>query len=415
MSWATLTRGVTWQAALAAFAVYSCMYAFRKPYTAATYEGIMWWGLPYKVGLVVAQTSGYALSKFYGIRFIGALEPSRRKELIWVLIGVSWLALLGFALSAYSSVGVFFLFINGLPLGLVFGVVFSYLEGRRSTEFLGAWLASSFVFSSGAVKSIGKWLMMEWEIGAEWMPFVAGSLFVLPIFLFSEWLDRTPEPDGDDLKARMRRLPMGAVERQAFLRHLGWGVVLLVAVYVMLTLLRDIRENFAAEIWSEFGYGQNAAVFTQTELPVTLSVFVLMTLLVGVRDNRRALWLNHVFIGCGLLLAAGATLAFQKNLIGPVAWFTATGLGLYLGYLPFNGLLFDRLLSVFKGSGNVGFVMYIADAFGYLGSVSVLLIKEFASVNWSWNVFLQQGLLFTAFLGSALMGSAWFFFKNRVG
>ena len=39
-------------AAAAAFAAYFCMYAFRKPFTAATFEGLSLWGLGFKTVLV---------------------------------------------------------------------------------------------------------------------------------------------------------------------------------------------------------------------------------------------------------------------------------------------------------------------------------------------------------------------------
>jgi hypothetical protein len=67
--------------------------------------------------------------------------------------------------------------------------------------------------------------------------------------------------------------------------------------------------------------------------------------------------------------------------------------GLYVAYLPFNCLYFERLISTYSVNGNVGFVMYIADSFGYLGTVIVLLIKEFVSLQFSWVYFLS--ILFT--------------------
>ena len=42
------------------------------------------------------------------------------------------------------------------------------------------------------------------------------------------------------------------------------------------------------------------------------------------------------------------------------------------------------MLAAYKVPGNVGFVIYIADAFGYLGTVVVLLVKEFISLKYSW-------------------------------
>src|SRR3954465_6560316 len=92
-------KGVsTMLAALSAFCVYSCMYAFRKPFTAAGYEGYTFLKVDYKIWLVIAQTIGYTLSKFYGIRFIAELKNEKRTITIIKLIAVGWIALLLFAI-----------------------------------------------------------------------------------------------------------------------------------------------------------------------------------------------------------------------------------------------------------------------------------------------------------------------------
>ena len=46
------------------------MYAFRKPYTAATYDQIEEFGLDYKEVLILTQVIGYTISKFIGIKFV---------------------------------------------------------------------------------------------------------------------------------------------------------------------------------------------------------------------------------------------------------------------------------------------------------------------------------------------------------
>ena len=51
-------------ASLSAFATYSCMYAFRKPYTLCIFEGLWFWGILYKVWLITAQVIGYTLSSW---------------------------------------------------------------------------------------------------------------------------------------------------------------------------------------------------------------------------------------------------------------------------------------------------------------------------------------------------------------
>src|SRR5215469_10740626 len=122
-------------AGAAGFSAYFAMYAFRKPFTAATFEAVPGWGfaLDYKIALVVAQVAGYALSKFIGVKVISEIEARNRARAILALIGVSWLALVAFALLP-APWNVIALFVNGLPLGMIWGLVYGYMEGRRVSE-----------------------------------------------------------------------------------------------------------------------------------------------------------------------------------------------------------------------------------------------------------------------------------------
>src|SRR5258708_26034465 len=177
---------------LSSFVVYTCMYGFRKPFTAASFEGIYLFGISYKVVLVIAQVLGYMLSKFYGIRFIAGMEPAKRAGFIIKLILTAWLSLLLFGLvpAHYNFI---FMFINGLPLGMVWGLVFGFLEGRKVTELMGAILATSFIFASGLAKTVGKGLILH-GISETWMPFIAGAVFVGPLLLSTCLLNPTPPP-----------------------------------------------------------------------------------------------------------------------------------------------------------------------------------------------------------------------------
>jgi hypothetical protein len=156
-------------AGIAAFAAYACVYAFRKPFTAASFEGLQLFGIQYKIVLVISQVAGYALSKFLGIRLISAMGPAHRAKSMMALISVALLSLLGFAITPIWMGPVWF-FINGLPLGMAWGVVFGYLEGRRATEALAAMLCVNFIISSGFVKTVGKWLIQVQGIQNSEMP-----------------------------------------------------------------------------------------------------------------------------------------------------------------------------------------------------------------------------------------------------
>lgn len=395
---------------LAAFSAYFAMYAFRKPLTVATFGGVDLHplGLDYKSALVIMQVIGYAVSKFFGIRIISGFGRRGRAAAIAGLIGLAWLALLAFAV-APPSLGLACIFFNGLPLGMIWGLVFSYIEGRRVSELLGAMLCASFIVSSGVVKTVGA-LLLQAGVSERWMPVLAGLPF-MPLLLLSLWiLERLPPPSPEDEAERTRREPMTRRNRADFLRENGLPLVLLVSGYVLLTALRDFRDNFAAEIWSALGYGGSAAVFSQSELPVAIIALSGLAALMLVRDNVRALLAMHGLILLGGLAMGLGTLAFQAGWLGPMPWMIISGAGLYLAYTPFNGMLFDRMIAVLGKVSNAGFLIYIADSSGYIGSVALLVWRSLFAPGLDWlPVFI--GCIYAASLlvaGFTLCSAAYF-------
>ena len=141
-------------ASLAAFGAYTAMYAFRKPFSAATFSGQEIGGISLKVLFVVAQLVGYTLSKFLGIKIVSEAGAGRRIALIAGLIGLAFLPLVLLP-QVPPWAQVVCLFVNGLPLGMIWGLIFGFLEGRRVTEFLGLGMSVSFIFASGWTKSVG--------------------------------------------------------------------------------------------------------------------------------------------------------------------------------------------------------------------------------------------------------------------
>lgn len=385
---------------IASFVVYSSMYGFRKPFTAASYEGYKLFGISYKVVLVIAQVVGYMLSKVYGIRFIATMKPSRRAITIILMILMAWVSLLLFAIVPFPY-NFIFMFLNGLPLGLVWGLVFGFLEGRKMTELLGAVLSTSFIFASGLAKTVGKYIMLQLHISEWWMPFAAGAFFIIPLLLSVWMLQQTPEPSAADKASRTLRKPMNTEERKVFVKNFGRILVPVVAAYTLLTILRDFCEDFANELWTETGYEHNAGIFSQTSTFISLLVLAIVGCFFMIRNNYRAFQLTYAVILLGFFLAAAATFLFQLHLISALIWFVAATSGLYLGYIPYNCLYFERMLATFKVQGNVGFVIYIADAFGYLGTVTVLLLKEFVTIKYSWVNFFS--LLFYVFAGFGIL------------
>jgi len=362
------------------------MYAFRKPFTVATFENLVFFGLDYKIILIVTQVLGYALSKFIGIKLISELRSSKRLVYLLLMISLAQMSLIlfGWIPAPYNTI---FMFINGLSLGMVWGVVFSYLEGRRFTEILGVALCSSFILSSGAVKSVGLYIMNSWQISEVWMPAVTGSIFLVPFFVCAFFLNRLPPPTEADISLKVNRKAMTAHDRKKVLAKFRFPLFILILFYVALTALRDFRDNFSREIWDAVGYQDNASIFTLSELPIAIFVLLIMASMVFVKQNEQAFKYYHYLLIFGASLVGLSSFFFQAGVLNPMIWMILVGFGLYLCYVPFNGLFFDRMIATFRINGNSGFLIYVADSFGYLGSIGVLLYKNFGESHISWLQF----------------------------
>ncbi|WP_437902608.1 DUF5690 family protein [Sorangium sp. So ce327] len=404
-------------AVIAAFATYFCMYAFRKPFAVGSYKGMV--ALPLLPALdlkslyIIAQVLGYCASKFLGIKVVSEMPPERRALAILACIGVSEVALVlfGLAPAPYAAV---FLVLNGLPLGMVWGLVFGFLEGRRVSDLLGAGLCASFIVASGFVKTVGK-ITLGWGVPEVWMPAVTGALFFPPLLLSVWMLAQIPPPSVDDEALRTRRAPMDRAARRAFVLANGGGLATLVLGYVVLTAYRDFRDNFAREIWDALGYTDQPAILTTAEIPVAIGALLSVAVMIGIRNNRAALVAIHGVMVAGAALAGLSTALYQAGVIGPVAWMISVGLGLYVGYVPYNCVLFDRLIAAVGSVATAGFLITAADAFGYLGSVALLLYKSFGQAKRSWLEFFLGFSYATAFLCGALFAAsaAYFWLRTR--
>jgi MFS family permease len=355
-------------------------------------------GIGYKELLVIVQAIGYLSSKFYGIAFIGGLNRSGRWKTIFLLVGISWIAWLLFAITP-APYNIIFLFMNGFPLGLLWGVIFSYIEGRRATDFIGAALAVSFIFSSGFVKSVGNYLMVVQGVAEKWMPFVAGAVFVPFLILFVYLMERIPPPMSDDVAVRTARVPMTKLQRVAFVRTFLPGIVLLVLLYAFLTIFREIRDNFIANMWQEMGYSNQPELFLQTEVPITLAILVLIGSMIIIRNNYKAFIVSLIFVMAGFIVAGISTYLFVNHELNPVTWVTMVGMGLYMGYIPYNCVLFERLIATFRIPANVGFLIYLADSVGYIGSVGVIITKGIFKLNLRWTVFYSNSVIILSVIG----------------
>jgi hypothetical protein len=146
-------------------------------------------------------------------------------------------------------------------------------------------------------------------------------------------------------------------------------------VYLFVTILRSVRADFAAEIWTGLGVTPDARLFSRSEMAVALVIAMLNGAMVLVTDNRRAFFLALGLSALGLALTASVVLALNADALNPFAFMVLLGIGLYLPYIAVHTTVFERFLALTRDRGTLGYFMYLADAFGYLGFVAVLLLN----------------------------------------
>lgn len=399
-------------AVFAAFTTYFCMYAFRKPFSAGKFEGLEWWNIELKTALVISQILGYMLSKYIGIKVCSEMTRGRR---VFALVGfIVWaeLALVAFAVVP-NDLKLVALFLNGLPLGMVWGLVVWYLEGRRTSEILLAGLSCSFILASGVVKDAGRYLMSEFRVSEWWMPAATGLLF-LPVYLLSIWLlDQIPEPDEADVEARVEREPMDGKHRTSFLVTFWPGLLMLFVAYFFLTAYRDFRDNYGVEIFARLGYDGEPAIFTQAETVVAFGVIGSLALLSLIKDNRKGLVGAYFIMTSGVVILGASNFLREREVIDGFWWMTLVGLGSYLAYVPYGSVLFDRLIASTRVVGTAVFAIYVADALGYTGSVGVMLFRDRVYGGVSRLEFFTGFTYFMSLLGCAMLAASCLYFLRR--
>lgn len=389
-------------AAAAAFGTYFCMYGFRKPFTAASFAGTDVWGIDLKTLVVSTQVLGYMVSKFIGIKVISEMPPQRRALAILVLIALAELALVLFGVSPRPW-NTAWLFFNGLSLGMVFGLVLGFLEGRRLTEALTAGLCASFILADGVTKSVGSWLL-ERGVAEDWMPSAAGLLFLGPLCIGVAMLSRIPLPTDHDIAERTARQQLNRGERWSLYGRYAGGLSMLIVMYLLLTVMRSVRGDFAPELWRGLGEPAAPGTFTRSELLVTLGILLASGCAVFVRDNRAAFFVSLGTCCAGFVLIGTALLGQQTRVIGAFPFMVMIGLGMYLPYVAMHTTVFERLLAMTRERGNLGFLMYVADAFGYLGYVFVMVTRNLWTTTgdflqfFIWLCWLATGLAFVCLM-----------------
>ena len=382
---------------------YSLVYALRKPFTAAEFEGLQVFGMDYKIVVSIIQLLGYVSAKLLGIKYISELRPEGRLKFIIGSAALSEISLIAFGLlpMPYNIMALYF---NGLSLGCMWGVIFSFLEGRRTTDILASIMGVSMALSSGVAKSLGLYTLNVLHVSEFWMPALIGAI-AFPLLCFTGWMmTRFPQPTAADIASRSVRVTLNGHQRWALFRRFMPLLIMLFAANLLLTVQRDIKEDFIVCIIDVSTVSSWA--FAQIDSIATLVLLATFALLSTTYDHLKVLCILLVLSTCGMGTLAFLGANFEQVGLPTTIWLFLQSLCLDMAYLSFQTIFFERFIACFKIKGNVGFFTITIDFVGYLGTLALLLFKEFYASHIDWASFYNSMSLYIgivcclAFIGS---------------
>lgn len=361
--------------------------SFYPLYTAAAFEDVEFFDMDYKVVVTISQIVGYVISKFMGIKLISELRREERLRFILMSVVMAELSLVFFGLLS-APYNIAAMFLNGLSLGCMWGVIFSFIEGRRMTDILASLLGVSMVISSGTAKSAGLYVMNNLHVNEFWMPALIGAVALPLLALLGYALNRLPQPTEEDIAMKSERATLNGKQRWELFKNFMPFLMMLFVANIAIVVLRDIKEDFLVNIIDVSEY--SPWLFAKIDSVVTLIILVVFGLMVFVKDNLKALSILFGLIIMGMIVMSVVSFGQERFQLSPVVWLFVQSLCLYIAYLTFQTIFFDRFIACFKIHGNVGFFIVTTDFLGYTGTVLVLVLKEFCNPHIDWAVFYNQ-------------------------
>ena len=177
------------------------------------------------------------------------------------------------------------LFFNGLSLGCMWGVIFSFLEGRRVTDLLASLFGLSIAVSSGTAKSIGLFVVDTLHVSEFWMPELIGAVALPLLAGLGYILDHLPKPTAEDKALRVERVTLNKQQRWNLFRSFAPILTLLFFANLFLTVLQDVKEDFLVKIIDVNAAGLSPWVFAKVDGVVTLIILAIFATLAVMKSH----------------------------------------------------------------------------------------------------------------------------------
>lgn len=374
------------------FIAYFMAYCIRSPLFVNEFANeTVFGGLDLKIAYVMAQNIGYALGKIPSVLYAANL-PQRR--LFLALNCLCFMAMLFICFPAFIHSNVFRCFCvmaSSFCLSPIYAMMVRYMEGRLMSDAIISFFSLSWILPSSVVKTVGQMLLNAGMKPYEMTVLLAVIGYVL-FAIFTYLLHHSPPPSVADKRAKGLRRSTKGDDKWAFMRKYSPGLTCIVAAYMVLTAIRQFRDYFAPEIYSDLLDETNVdpAIYTTTELPVGVVAMLCMATFYFLKDNFKA------FRGMLMVMILGSLVVFlisfgylSKIYADGVLYMAVLGSGVFLAYIPPGSMLFDRLMSVSGDNMTSTFIIYIMDGSAYICTLSMLMYKNFgADEDMSYSTFL---------------------------
>ena len=190
--------------------------------------------IPLKDWLSYAFTVGFFIGKWPAYKFVPSITRSQRLHVLIVLFTLTsffftmFLPLQG----PYSApIKIISILIGSICCSAIFGIEFTYLEGRSNGDTYIAAVNCTVFFGSSICRAVGS-ALIRWGVVDSWMPILLVVLYA-PITLMSLFcLDAIPDPTHADVVSMGDRTTMTSMEKSAFITNHIFGLVPLLIGYV---------------------------------------------------------------------------------------------------------------------------------------------------------------------------------------
>eukprot|EP00039_Didymoeca_costata_P031589 m.35565 g.35565 ORF g.35565 m.35565 type:complete len:481 (+) comp8893_c0_seq2:361-1803(+) len=369
--------------------------------------------LQVKVWYSLASNVGYGVSKLPAYFIVPTVKRNHRIRLLMVLCGLMMLFTVAFWKFLPVPARILGIFLGGLPGSWVYAIVFSFFEGRMSTELLNAVLNLVIICGGALSRAVGESYLRMLD-DKDWMPLaVAATLapFSAACFIF---LGLTPGPSEQDTKNKAERRVMHARERLLFLKKFAPGIVAITLCYACIISFRSLRDYFALEVYtSVLGVTPAPWVYIVADWPAGVLTSMIMVAMTHVKDNRLGLLILLGMCLSGAVIVGISTTIYMLS-GAQFVLIVGVGLGLYLMWAPLPALVYDRLLAASMTPGTVMGVIFMSDCAGYVGTTALLLYKGLGSSGNDKDledIFIWAALAL-AVIGICTIGIACFYFVS---